>query len=117
MPVFHEAQVQVAASPATPPEAFTAKTTLPPTATVAEAGAIVASTGGGGGTAGGVGWMTSTLSPHAATPSASSPAIRAERYSFIINSPSVIAVGPADVGVCCRQGDLEWLVGGFVEAA
>ena len=35
-------QVQLAASPATPPEAFTAKTTLLPTATEAEAGAIVA---------------------------------------------------------------------------
>ena len=42
IPVFDEAQVQLAASPATPPEAFTAKTTLLPTATEAEAGAIVA---------------------------------------------------------------------------
>ena len=42
MPVFDEAQVQLAASPATPPEALTANTTLFPTATEAEAGAIVA---------------------------------------------------------------------------
>ena len=84
IPVFDEAQVQLACAPAAPPEALTAKTTLFPTATVAEAGAIVAVSGGGGG---GVGSTTCTSSPHAPTPIATSPAIRAERYSFIINSP------------------------------
>ena len=88
IPVLDEEQVQLADSPATPPEALTAKTTLFPTATEAEAGAIVAVTGGGGGVTGGAGETTSTSSPHAATPSARSPAIRAERCSFMVKSPS-----------------------------
>ena len=87
--MFDEEQVQLAASPATPPEAFTAKTTLLPTATEAEEGAIAASTGGAGGGTGGAGSTTCTSSPHAAIPSASTPATRAERYIFIINSPPV----------------------------
>ena len=92
IPVFDDAQVQLAASPATPPEALTAKTTLFPTATEAEAGAIVASTGGGGGGGSGVGWTISTSSPHAATPSARSPATRAKRLKIIINSPPVATI-------------------------
>ena len=92
IPVLDEEQVQLAASPATPPEALTANTTLLPTATSAEAGAMEATSGARGGGGGGTGVMTSTSSPHAATPSARSPAIRKRFLTF--KSPSAVNHGP-----------------------
>ena len=48
MPVSEEKQVQLTDTPASPPAAFTPKTTLLPTTTVAESGAIAVANGGVG---------------------------------------------------------------------